>query len=264
MRTALQHWPEYASEALCLGLFMVSAASFATLLQHPSSPLAFACVRGWSARIPMGLAMGATLVAIVYSPFGARSGAHMNPAVTLTFLRLGKIARVDVGGYIAAQFTGGVTGIVAATFLLRHLPADPSVNFVATVPGAAGAVAAFAAELAISFGMMLTVLMVSNTPRFSRLTGICGGVLVAAYITFEAPVSGMSMNAARTLGSALLAHTERTLWIYFTGPLIGMLLAAEAFVRLRGSSQVICAKLHHPLHVRCIFKCGYMKEKATV
>jgi aquaporin Z len=151
MRTLFDHWPEYLAEAACLGLFMVSAASFATLLRHPASPFALAHASSWTARTPMGIAMGLTLVSIVYSPLGGRSGAHMNPAVTLTFLRLGKIARGDVVGYIAAQFVGGASGIVAATYVLRRLPADPSVNFVATVPGSAGLFAAFAAELVISF-----------------------------------------------------------------------------------------------------------------
>jgi aquaporin Z len=264
MRTFFDHWPEYLAEAGCLGLFMVSAAGFATLLQHPASPFALAHSARWTTRLPMGVAMGLTLVSIVYSPLGGRSGAHMNPAVTLTFLRLGKIARADVVGYIAAQFVGGASGIVAATYVLRRLPADPSVNFVATVPGSAGLFAAFVAEVVISFGMMLTVLTVSNRPRVARLTGICGGFLVATYITFEAPLSGMSMNAARSLGPALLAHTEHSLWIYFTAPLLGMLLAAEAYVRGRGSAGVICAKLHHPMNVRCIFKCGYRHERVSV
>jgi len=264
MPTLRDHWPEYASEALCLGLFMLSAASFATLLQHPASPLALAHRSGWAARLPMGVAMGLTLVAIVYSPLGGRSGAHMNPAVTLTFLRLGKVARADAAGYIAAQFVGGAAGILGATWLLHRLPADPSVNFVATVPGAAGALVAFVAEAVISFGMMLMVLTVSNTTRYARLTGVCGGLLVAASITVEAPLSGMSMNAARTLGPALLAHTERSLWIYVIAPLLGMLAAAETFIRTRARSGVICAKLHHPMHVRCIFHCGYRRERVTV
>jgi aquaporin Z len=264
MRTCFDHWPEYLAEAGCLGRFMVSAAGFATLLQHPASPFALAHSASWTTRIPMGVAMGLTLVSIVYSPLGGRSGAHMNPAVTLTFLRLGKIARADVVGYIAAQFVGGASGIVAATYVLRQLPADPSVNFVATVPGSAGLVAAFAAEVVISFGMMLTVLTLSNTRRFAQLTGICSGFLVATYITFEAPLSGMSMNAARSFGPALLARTEGSLWIYFTAPLLGMLLAAETYMRAWGSAGVICAKLHHPLHVRCIFKCGYRHERVTV
>jgi aquaporin Z len=260
VRTLSQHWPEYLIEAACLALFMVSAAGFATLLQHPMSPF-----HGWSAsplvqRIPMGIAMGVTAAGIIYSPLGRRSGAHMNPALTLTFLRLGKIAPGDALGYISGQFVGGVAGIIAAGWLLHGLPADPSVNYVATVPGPGGPAIAFAAETAISFGMMLMVLRVSNTPRIARFTGLCAGVLVATYITIEAPLSGMSMNPARTFGPAILAHTSRSLWIYFTAPLLGMLLAGEAFVRIHGHAGVRCAKLHHPLNVRCIFKCGYMEN----
>jgi aquaporin Z len=253
------HWPEYASEALCLALFMVSAATFATLLRHPLSPLAAWMPLPAVRRLPMGIAMGLTLVAIVYSPLGRRSGAHMNPAVTLTFLRLGKIAPADAAAYVVAQFAGGAAGILAATALLAGLPAHPAVNFVATVPGASGSAAAFTAEAAISFGMMLLVLTVSNTTRLMRATGVCAGILVATYIVVEAPLSGMSMNPARTFAPALLAHTVRSLWIYFTAPPLGMLLAAELYVRLRGAGAIRCAKLDHPSNIGCIFKCRYLE-----
>ncbi len=261
-QTFRRHWPEYAIEAGCLGLFMVSAAGFATLLQHPSSPLA-----GWTAsplvqRIPMGIAMGLTLIAIVYSPAGGRSGAHMNPVVTLTFLRLGKIAPADAAAYVTAQFAGGFAGIVIADWLFRRLPEHPAVNYVATVPGMKGAAVAFAAESAISFGMMLMVLSLSNTPRLARFTGLAAGLLVAGYITFEAPLSGMSMNPARSFGPALLSGTAGSLWIYFAAPLAGMLTAAELFVRRRGRRRVRCAKLHHAPNIRCIFHCDFMEISA--
>src|SRR5262249_4187406 len=136
--TIRSHWPEYASEALCLALFIVSAAAIARLLRQPLSPLASWMPAAALQRVPMGIAMGVTLVAIVYSPLGRRSGAHMNPALTLTFLRLGKIAPLDAAAYVLAQFAGGAAGIVAATALLGGLPADPAVNFVATVPRPAG------------------------------------------------------------------------------------------------------------------------------
>src|SRR5262252_5258366 len=110
MRRRAFHWAEYAIEALCLGLFMASAASFASLLRHPASPLA-AAVATWMPhalqRLPMGIAMGLTAAALIYSPLGRRSGAHMNPAVTLTFLRLRKIETHDAAAYVAAQFLGG-------------------------------------------------------------------------------------------------------------------------------------------------------------
>lgn len=253
-----RHWPEYLTEAACLGLFMMSAAFFATLIYHPASPLAVWQAAAFVKRIPMGLAMGATAIALIYSPLGRRSGAHMNPAVTLTFYRLGKITAADAAAYIAAQFAGGSLGIVLASRLLRGLLAAPTVNFVATTPGPWGAGAAFAAEIAISFVMMAMVLRLTNTPRFARFTGLAAGLLVAACIVCEAPLSGMSMNPARTLGSNLLAADRSSLWIYFLAPPAGMLAAGEWYVRRHGLARVRCATLHHR-HLRCIFHCAHLE-----
>jgi aquaporin Z len=236
---------------------MVSAAAVATLLQHPASPLAAWRADSLVRRLPMGLAMGLTAIALIYSPAGARSGAHMNPAVTLTFLRLGKISRIDAAGYIAAQFVGGAAGIVLAAWGLGGLPSHPAVNYVATVPGTSGSGVAFVAELLISFVMMSLVLGMSNSARLARFTGLGAGALVAAYIVFEAPFSGMSMNPARTLGSNVLGSVASTLWIYFTAPPAGMLLAGEWYLRRHGASRIRCAKLHHPSNRHCIFRCSH-------
>ena len=240
------HWPEYLIEAGALGTFMASAAAFAAVLYYPASPVAALVSNELVRRGLMGLAMGATAVLIIYSPWGQRSGAHMNPAVTLTFFRLGKVARPDLVGYVVAQFAGAIVGLAAAAAALRGIVADPSVNYVTTLPGPAGEAVAFLAEVAISFVLMLTVLTVSNHPRWAPFTGLCAGLLVWTYITVEAPLSGMSMNPARTFGSALLAGNYLGLWIYFTAPALGMLLAAELFTRRFGVQRVLCAKLHHP------------------
>jgi aquaporin Z len=148
-----------------------------------------------------------------------------------------------------------------ASLVFRRSAADASINYVSTMPGLAGAPWAFAAETIISFVMMLTILVMSNARRLARLTGIAAGVLVAAFITFEAPLSGMSMNPARTVASALFAGGEG-LWIYFTGPPLGMLAAAEAFLRMHGRARVRCAKLHHQSGIPCIFHCGYTETAA--
>lgn len=262
MGTLRSHWVEYAIEAACLGTFMVSAAAFATLLRHPASPLAgvvSALGSNPASRVPMGIAMGLTAIAIIYSPAGRRSGAHMNPAVTLTFWRLGKMQNIDAVAYVVSQFVGGLAGIVVATWMLGGLPSHPSINYIATLPGPAGSGAAFAAEAAISFGMMTMVLQVSNRRHIARYTGLVAGALVTLYIVVENPLSGMSMNPARTFGPALLAHAGRSLWIYFTAPPLGMLLAAEMYVHTRGASHVRCAKLHHPSSGTCIFRCRFME-----
>src|SRR5499427_4542944 len=103
---ATKHWPEYLKEAACLGLFMVSACSFTVLLQHPASAIRQMLPSAFVRRFLTGVAMGLTAIALIYSPWGKQSGAHLNPSVTLTFFRLGKIAPWDAAFYFLAQFVG--------------------------------------------------------------------------------------------------------------------------------------------------------------
>jgi aquaporin Z len=201
--------------------------------------------------------MGLTAIGLIYSPWGQRSGAHLNPATTLTFWRLGKIAPADAAFYALAQVLGGLGGVLLASAVLGQLVAHPSVRYVATTPGMAGVAAAFGAEVLISFGLLSVVLRVANTARLAPYTPLFVGALVATCIALEAPVSGMSMNPARSLASAVPAGAWEPLWIYFVAPPIGMLLAAELYVRRRGPAAVFCAKLHHDNARRCIFRCRY-------
>lgn len=263
MRATLeQHWPEYLMEAAGLGLFMVSAGTFGTLLEYPGSPVHQAVADPTTRRVLMGMAMGLTAIAIIYSPWGRRSGAHINPAVTLTFWRLGKVRTRDAVWYVAAQFGGAVAGVLLVSTLLGRAFRDPPVLFVATLPGAGGLLPAWSAEFAISLFLMAAILGFTNNPRLARFTGITAGVLVASFITLVTPVSGMSINPARTFGSALPAHLWVGLWVYFTAPVLGMLAAAEAYRWARGAHAVRCAKLHHDHRQPCIFRCGYRTAEA--
>jgi aquaporin Z len=177
--------------------------------------------------------------------------------VTLTFWRLGKVATWDAVFYALAQFAGGALGVLTVRALLGAIFADPPVSYVATIPGAGGAAVALLAEAAMSFGLMTMILFTTNTARLMRLTGVFAGCLVALFITFEAPLSGMSMNPARTFASALPGNLWQALWIYFVGPTAGMLLAVDFYRLIRRTPDVICAKLNHHTHRRCIFHCGY-------
>ena len=263
IETLKQHWPEYLIEAWCLATFMVSACVFGVALFHPLSPLTGI---GFTIRmVVMGVTMGSTAVAIICSPWGKRSGAHFNPAVTLTFLRLGKIAHADAAFYMFSQFAGGLAGVLAAWLIFGSLLADSTVNFVATVPGKYGVGAAFFAEVVISFFMMTMILWTSNSARWSRLTPYFAGIFVALFIAIESPISGMSMNPARSLASSAFAGTWSSLWIYFIAPPVAMLAAAEVFVRAPGSRSVYCAKLHHHNGMRCIFNCRFVDmERGTI
>src|SRR5437899_250345 len=145
-----EHWPEYLMEAAELAIFMVSASVFTILFYHPSSPVVRAIPAEFIRRVLTGLAMGLTLIGIVYSAWGKRSGAHMNPAFTLTFWRLGKVAPWDATFYSLAQFIGGLGGILVVAGVMASSLSHRAVNYVATVPGPNGPWVAFMAEDAIS------------------------------------------------------------------------------------------------------------------
>ena len=246
-----------------LGLFMISASLFGTLLEHPDSPLHQSIGSPMLRRALMGVAMGLTAIAIVYSPWGKQSGAHINPSVTMTFFRLGKIKRWDAFFYVCAQFAGGIGGVLLASILLGDRLAHPSVNYVATVPGAGGPLVAFAGEVVITFLLMTVVLNMTAAGQYARYTGILVGLLVATYITVEAPLSGMSMNPARTFWSAAAAQNFTSLWVYLTAPLVGMLAAAQVHLMRSKNPRIACAKLHHQNSKRCIHCGANMKEAVT-
>jgi len=251
------HWQEYAIEATLLGLFMVAACGFTILLEHPDFPGYRAIADPFFRRMLVGIAMGLTAISLIYSPIGRRSGAHMNPSITLTYLRLGKIRGHDAAAYVAAQFIGGIAGVMLVRMGAGMFAAAPSVRFAATMPGMGGVARALAGEFTISFFLMTMVLCASNTRALAPYTGILAGALVATYITFEAPISGMSMNPARSFASAVAASSWSSLWIYFVAPPLGMLAASEIYVRLRGARRVFCAKLNHSGSTHCIFLCRY-------
>jgi aquaporin Z len=246
----------YLIEAAGLGVFMVSASVFATILYHPDFTGQKFSVPLFLRDCLMGAAMGLTAIAIIYSPFGKRSGAHINPSTTLTFFRLGKIHPHDALFYVLFQFAGGLCGVILSSLILGKAIGHPYVNYVVTIPGKKGFAAAFIAETFISFLLMTVVLNVSNKEKLSHLTGVIVGILVMVFITFEAPLSGMSINPARTFASALPANVWKGIWIYFIAPPLGMLLAAEAYCRFKGKEKVACAKLHHKNKQPCIF-CEY-------
>ncbi|MEO8313630.1 MAG: aquaporin [Pseudomonadota bacterium] len=257
-RSLVPHWSEYLIEGAALGLFMISAGVFTTLLEYPGSRLYALLPDATLRRVLIGIAMGLTAILLIHSPWGKRSGAHMNPAVTLSFLRLGRIGLRDALFYIAAQFLGATLCTVLLRAVLGVAFADPAVHHVTTVPGSAGIAPAFVAELIIAFVMMATVLRLSASPRLAPFTGYCAGALVTLYISIEAPLSGMGLNPARSFASAFSAADFRGYWLYLFAPTLGMLAAAELHRYLAASTA--CAKLLHSPTQRCIH-CGYQPHQ---
>lgn len=250
------HWPEYLMESGELALYMFLTCVFATLLRDPASPIHQLISSPILRRAVMGVAIGTTVVTIVTTPWGKQSGGHFNPAMTAAFYRLGKVAFWDAVFYAIAQFTGATAGVAVATFVLRGGPQSNAIRSAVTIPGVYGNAGAIIAEVTISFILMITVLVMSNHVTLARYTPYFVGMLYAIFITFETPFSGMSMNPARSFGSAFHAAYWRAIWIYFVAPTAGMLAAAEVFLHVRGGTALYCAKLHHANGKRCIFRHG--------
>jgi aquaporin Z len=221
----------YLIEAWALGTFMVVACLVVIVVEHPDLPVRAAVSPGWLRRAIIGICMGLTAVGLIYSPWGKLSGAHLNPAVTLAQWQLNRITTLDAGFYIAAQFVGGWLGVWLVHWLLPGWVGHSSVNYAATVPGSAGVWVALGLEFAMAFCLLTMVLTLSNFRRLAPYTGFFVGLVVALYITLEAPYSGMSMNPARTVSSALSAHVWTGWWVYFVGPMPGMALAGWLYRR---------------------------------
>lgn len=252
------HVPEYLIEGSLLGVFMLAACAAVVVVCHPDSPVARAVGCPVRRRGIIGVLMGLTAVALIYSPWGQRSGAHMNPAVTLAFFALGKVAPWDALFYVVAQFLGGVLGVGVARVIFGARLAHPAVRYAVTSPGRRGRRAAWIGEASIAAGMLGMVLISTNRAATAPYTGLFAGTMVAAYILLEAPISGMSMNPARTLASALHARDFTGLWIYLTAPPLGMLAAAAVYVGVVGTDAVYCAKLRHLSDgPACLFKCRH-------
>jgi len=236
---------------------MLSACAFTVFLFDPAYPALHLIPSAVLRRLLMGIAMGVTAILIIHSPMGKRSGAHFNPAITLTYLWLAKIALRDALFYVLFQFAGGVFGVGVAWIFFGRTLAIPDVNYAVTVPGKYGTAAAFGAELFMAALLMATVLWTSNRPSIAAYTSYLVGTLIMFYIVFFAPVSGFSINPARTTGSAFFAHVWTAEWLYFIAPMFGMLGSAAGYVCIYGADRVLCAKLHADPKYACPFLCQF-------
>ncbi len=250
-----QIWQLYFIEAFLLGCFMISATSATIMMESPKSIASHLVVSPILRRVVIGAAMGLTAVVLIYCPWGKRSGAHMNPAFTLSFLRLGKIKPRDALGYMAGQFIGAVAGMRLAGSMFGSIVGTPSVRYIATTPGPDGIAVAWGGECLISFILVATVLVVNRYPSLVKRTGLFCGGLITLFVIFEAPLSGFSMNPARTFGSAIVGNIWTAWWIYFTAPVVGMLGAVEVHRLLTDDLSKLCLRLNHSVKHTTLHPC---------
>ena len=247
--------PVYVCEFAGTAIMLFVGITAVALMWAPASPLPVV-PNPMLRRLITGILFAAGATAVVYSPLGQRSGGHINPAVTLAFWRAGKVPTRDAVAYAIAQFAGAFAGALAAGVAWREL--TPAVQYAATIPGEGySTIAALVAETMVTFLLVFTIFVCVNKPRLAPRTGLIAGMLVALLVTIESPVSGTSLNPARTLGPAILVPLYRDVWIYFVGPCLGAVIAVAAYAQQWGRSTV-CAKLYHTEKYRCPFEqCGY-------
>jgi len=205
-----------------LGIFMFSAGFFDALLEYPGLPIRHQLGSALLRRSLVGLSMGLTALYIFTSGFGRRSGAYINPAITIVRYLLRDINGKDGIFYILFQFAGGSLGMWLVVRLFPRWMAHPAVNYIVTVPGKAGITMAFVMEFLISFILIVVVLVMEHSTRLEKYTPWMVSGLIALFITVEAPFSGMSMNPARTFASAIVAGQWKAFWLYCVAPLAGM------------------------------------------
>ena len=205
-----------------LGTFaLVFAGTGAIVINHVSG--------GTVTHPGIAITFGLVVLALIYT-FGDVSGAHFNPAVTTAFATAGRLPWSDVPRYVSAQLFGALV----ASGLLRLMFAKTG-TLGATVPAGSG-LQSFVLEVVLTFLLMLVILSVSTGAKEKGITaGIAIGSVVGLEAMFAGPISGASMNPARSLAPALVSGNLEHVWIYIAAPLLGALLAIPACTGVRGA-----------------------------
>jgi aquaporin Z len=218
---------KYIDEALGLGIFMFSAGFFDALLNYPGLPFRHDLPSALLRRFLVGLSMGLTAFYIFTSPFGRKSGAYINPSITIIRYRLGDIDITDGIFYALFQFLGGALGMWLVVLLFPRWMENPDINYIVTVPGKSGTTVAFLLEFLLSFILIVVVLVMEKKEKTEKYAPLVVSILITLFITFESPYSGMSINPARTFASALVAGQWTAFWLYCVAPTSGMWLGAS-------------------------------------
>ena len=205
-----------------LGVFALVFAGCGAIVTEAEHP-------GSLGVVGIALVFGLIVMAMIYAT-GHLSGAHLNPAVTLAFALTRHFPRAEAGAYLLAQ----VLGAIAAAALLAAVWPGQSAELGATVPSV-GAGSAFVYEVVLTAFLMFVIIAVATDTRaVGAAAAIAIGGTVGLDALFGGPVTGASMNPARSLGPALVAGEFSDLWIYLLAPPLGAALGALAYQLVRG------------------------------
>lgn len=186
----------------------------------------------------ISLAFGLVVAGMIYA-VGHLSGAHINPAVTIGFWSSGRFPLHSVPIYMAAQCAGAIAASTVLRFTLGN-----TASLGATVP-TVRLPAAFVIEGLLSFALMFVIMAVATDQRVADgFAGLAVGITVAFDALMGGPLTGASMNPARSLGPALIAGTWTAHWLYWLAPVTGTMAAARVYETLReGGHPSIAASI---------------------
>ncbi|GLJ31320.1 hypothetical protein SUGI_0628340 [Cryptomeria japonica] len=178
-------------------------------------------------HLGVSIVWGLTVMLLIYS-VGHISGAHFNPSVTVAFATVNRFPVKEIPGYIVAQLVGSIS----AGFVLRLMFGDIS-HIAATVPSGSN-MQSFVLEFLITFLLMFVVCGVgTDTKAVGELGGLTIGATVAMVVIVAGPISGASLNPARTLGSAIAGNKYTGIWIYMVAPVLGAIAGTWTYNLIR-------------------------------
>jgi aquaporin Z len=234
-------WWTFIAEFAGTGLLLLVGLSLVTFMFGAGSPMAGFIPSVTLRRIITGFLFGGTGALIALSHLGKKSGAHINPVVTMAFRLYGKIDARTAAVYILGQLSGAVVGCLP---LLLWGSIGRSVSFGATMPGQGySTAAALLGEVVTTFVMVSLLIVFLGFRRIRRFTPAMFPVLYAIMVPLEAAISGISTNPARSFGPAVVSGQWQAWWIYWVGPILGALLASLACSML--AKRITVAKLYH-------------------
>jgi aquaporin Z len=244
------HWKEWWSElaGTAVLLFAVVTAKYWAVSAGPpfSDPTLRVAI--------VGTVAGLVVIAVAFSPLGRRSGAHLNPAVTVGFWVQKVTGRADVAGYCTFQIVGGVVGVAAARVWGPDV-ANAPVRWAVIAPATTVAQPSAAAiEAAATFVQLALVFGALASSRYRRWAPVVAGALLTAFIVALAPVTGAGFNPARALAPDVLAAAYPAIWIYLVGPLAGAVAAGGAVIAV--STRPVTGKLRHDATINCYMRCA--------
>jgi aquaporin Z len=241
MSSQLFPWRLFVSELIGTALLVLVGLSLVIVMFGSGSPIAQILSCEALRRLITGFLFGTTGALIALSPVGKVSGAHINPVVTLAFRLMGKLDGLTTLGYIVAQLIGAVIGSLP---LLMWGAMGKSVDFGATLPGPDFTLTTvFLGEVITTFIMVSLLAVFLGFRTIRPFTPAIFPPLYAIMVWAESPISGTSTNPARSLGPAVISGQWQDWWMYWLGPMAGMLLAVLACSFL--AKRIEVAKIYH-------------------